>query len=163
MFASLLQAHLKRYPAMQVQDIYKLVHQAALGSEHALLDASAARNFLENEIKEMGSGLPEPLTDPISADAEILRIHLRPYLASGGTPETLLDAFLATAHNFHGDITTLESYWDTARRTRFLPDSVMDGFILKMREAHYPAVHHSEIYRENYQPAYRVIWRRYWE
>ena len=31
-----LPAHFSRYPAMKIQDIYKLIHQAALGSEHAV-------------------------------------------------------------------------------------------------------------------------------
>jgi len=31
-----LQSHLSRYPSLQMQDLYKLLHQAALGSEVTL-------------------------------------------------------------------------------------------------------------------------------
>ena len=41
--SQLLTAHLQRYPRMQLEDIYKLLHQAALGPEHAVQDAAIAR------------------------------------------------------------------------------------------------------------------------
>ena len=40
---SLLRNHFNRYPLMQVQDVYKLLHQAAMGSEHAVVDETNAR------------------------------------------------------------------------------------------------------------------------
>jgi hypothetical protein len=45
MIETVLHSHIARYPALQIQDLYKLLHQAAMGSEHAghapdlLLDA----------------------------------------------------------------------------------------------------------------------------
>jgi hypothetical protein len=82
-----LHAHIARYPAMQIQDIYKLVHQAAMGSEHAISSARGPRMWLERELAEMGSGPEETLIDPISGDGQIVRVHLRPFLARGGDPK----------------------------------------------------------------------------
>jgi hypothetical protein len=31
---AVVEDHLRRYPAMQVEDVYKLVHQAAFGNGH---------------------------------------------------------------------------------------------------------------------------------
>lgn len=41
--------HCSRYPGLQVEDLYKLVHQAALGSEHAVKDIEVARQWLMRE------------------------------------------------------------------------------------------------------------------
>jgi len=41
-FQQILTDHLARYPLMRVEDIYKLVHQASLGSEHAVSDVARA-------------------------------------------------------------------------------------------------------------------------
>ena len=45
----LLGQHLQRYPHMELADIYKLLHQSALGPEHAVADPPAARARLKAE------------------------------------------------------------------------------------------------------------------
>jgi hypothetical protein len=161
MFESIVRSHFDRYPDMQIQDLYKLVHQAAMGSEHAAPDPASARAWLESELDEMGDGPAEPLLDPISADGEILRVHLRPYQASGGNMELLLDAFLRTARDFHGELDTIEAYWAAAESTHLFPAPAMNEFIEAMRARNFPAVHHSENYEHSYKPAYRVVLHRY--
>jgi len=89
---------------MQIQDVYKLLHQAAMGSEHAVSNPESARGWLIRELAEMGEGVPEPLIDPISPDDEIVRVHMRPYVAAGYDPDLLLDAFIRTANEYRGDI-----------------------------------------------------------
>ncbi len=158
-FHSTLLDHLARYPAMQIVDLYKLIHQATLGSEHAVTDPEAARRYLGRELAEMGDGLPEPLLDPLSEETGIIRVHLRPYAAAGGDPDRLLEAFLRTANEFHGDTQTLERYWFVATDLGYFPADRMDKFIRSMRNQHYPAVHHSPDYQRLYRPAYRVVWR----
>jgi hypothetical protein len=91
MMETILRSHFSRYPLMQVQDLYKLLHQAALGSEHAVRNPETARNWLTRELAEMGDGPPEPLFDPISPGGEIARVHLRPFVAGGHNPDALLD------------------------------------------------------------------------
>jgi len=157
MFESILKSHLARYPEMQIQDVYKLIHQAALGSEHAVTNPKAARAWLKQELAEMGEANAEPMIDPISADGQIVRVHLRPFIAHGGDPEVLLTAFVRTANEFHGDEQTLKNYWDIA--TGFFSPAAMDDFIQSMKG--YPAVHHSPIYTQRYRPAYRVILQKY--
>ena len=100
---TVLHAHFSRYPAMQIQDVYKLLHQAAFGSEHAISNPEGARQRLENELAEMGVGPDEPIFDPISADEQIVRVHLRPFIAQGGDPEMLLMAFIQTAEEFRSN------------------------------------------------------------
>jgi len=157
----ILRDHLFRYPAMQIQDVYKLLHQAAFGSEHAISNPESARKWLERELVEMGSGTDEVTIDPISPDGEIARVHLRPFTAQGGDPETLLTAFIRTANEFHGDKNNLEEYWRIATGMMLSSALEMNDFIESMREKSYPAVHHSFAYEKIYRPAYRVVWRKF--
>jgi len=157
---AILRGHFSRYPAMQIQDVYKLFHQAALGSEHAISNPDDARKWMERELAEMGPGYDEVTIDPISPDGQIVRVHLRPFIAQDGDLETLLSAFIRTANEFHGDKNVFESYWKAVTEMmRFLPEE-MDGFMEPMRARNYPAVHHSVAYTSTYHPAYRVVLRK---
>jgi len=160
MFASIVRSHKVRYPEMDVNDLYKLVHQAALGPGHAVDDPAGARGYLERELGGMGEGLYEPLLDPISGDCELVRVHLRPYQESGRDLDTLLDAFVRTANEYHGSVGVLEKYWDAACQTGLWPLPVMDEFFAGMKKMEFPAVHHSDRYSELYRPAYRVVLRK---
>ena len=52
----LLGHHLQRYPLMQLDDVYKLLQQSALGAGHALDDEQALRETFDAEIASMGGG-----------------------------------------------------------------------------------------------------------
>ncbi len=157
MIEAILHSHLSRYPAMQIQDLYKLLHQAAMGSEHAVSDPESARNWLRREIAEMGEGPPEPLVDPISPGGSIVRIHLRPFVDAGHAPDSLLDAFIRTANEYRGDFRVLEEYWRAAISTSRFPAGEMDEFFRFKEAQNFPAVHHSPEYQNLYRPAYRVV------
>jgi hypothetical protein len=165
-FWRILADQVRRYPRLEVRDLYKLAHQAALGSEHALTDQASVHRWLERELAEMGPGPADPLVDPISADGQIARLHLRPFLAAGGDPGILLTAFVRTAHEFHGSLETLRRYLRYAVKIDLggdLPFTVeaMLKFFAYMESQGFPAVHHSEQYELAYRPAYRVIQRAY--
>jgi hypothetical protein len=157
MIESVLQFHLNRYPKMQIQDVYKLLHQASLGSEHAVSNPESARRWLVRELAEMGEGISEPLIDPISPDGKIVRVHLRPYVAAGYDLDLLLDAFVRTANNYRGDIQLLEQYWQDAVGMARFSTREMDDFFSALKEKNYPAVHHSAEYGKHFHPAYRVV------
>ena len=161
MFEGILRSHLTRYPDMQIQDVYKLVHQAAMGSEHAVTDPGTARKWIERELAEMCERPSEPLVDPLSPDGEIVRVHLRPYVLLGASIEELVEAFLCTANEYHGDIVLLEHYWKIAANTGNFLLADMEHFIQPMKANYYPAAHHSPEYTRAYHPAYRVISKRY--
>lgn len=161
MFERILQAHFTRYPAMQIQDLYKIILQAAMGSEHAVTDPEIAYKWIEREIAGMGKGPAEPVVDPISPNSEIVRVHLRPYVQMSGSIEKLMEAFIHTADESHGNITLLENYWAIATALGRFPAADMENFIQSMQADHYPAVHHSSEYNSTYHPAYRVIAQKF--
>jgi hypothetical protein len=154
--------HLRRYPQLAVQDLYKLIFQASMAAEHAVSDVSAARDSLAQELKTLVGGLDEPLIDPISPDGRIVRIHLRPYLLSQGDPSALVLAFVRTAQQYHGSVAMLQRYWCEAEDLAAMgllpfPTDKLRRVFTSMQTKGFPAVHHSADYREAYQPAYRVI------
>lgn len=163
-FAAIVLAHLVRYPAMQLEDAYKLAHQACLGSEHAVRDRAHAERWLERELAQLGDGPQEPVVDPIAPDGRIARVHLRPFLAVGGDATELLDAFVRTANGFRGSHERLRSSWaivEGLAADGSLPFSRADteAFRRRMEDAGFPAVHHSAAYGAAYRPAYRVVAR----
>jgi hypothetical protein len=165
---SILTAHCHRYPRLQMADLYKLLHQASMGSEHAIVDPEGARAWLERELAALGTGPDEPLVDHISPDGRIARVHLRPYVAKSLDPEALLAAFLRTGRGFPGEAERLRQYGRVAEeiasasRLPFPPGSIA-AFMERMAHRGFPAVHHSAAYRVAYRPAYRVVDMEYLE
>jgi hypothetical protein len=163
-FTHIARAHLVRYPLMQIEDLYKLCHQAALGSEHAVSDVQAARDGVMRELAGLVGDPEEPSIDPISPDGRILRVHLRPFVAAGSDPEELLQAFVRTANGFKGSMSQLRRYWacvvelSTDGQIPFDLGDVL-RFLEKMETASFAAVHHSAQYQAAYQPSYRVVAR----
>jgi len=158
--------HAARHPLWGVEDVYKLIHQAAMGSEHAVIDETHARSWLARELKEMGCGPDEPHVDPISPDGEIVRIHLRPYIGLGLDVECLLAAFLRTAREYRGSTELLECGLVEASRLAHeglgsLDPAQIDRFAAKVKATGFPAVHHSADYVARYRPAYRVVARAF--
>ena len=158
----LLSAHLVRYPAMQLADIYKLLHQAALGPGHAVSNPAAARKRLDEEVLALERGSDEPAHDVISPDGRLVRIHLRTYLSSGGDPDTLLHAFVETANTYPASPEKLAKFcsclgdFAATGQIPFARSDVVNYFENIARDG-YPVLHHSSVYRDAYRPAYRVV------
>ncbi len=74
-----LQFHLNRYPKMQPDDLYKLLHQAAMGSEHAIPNREAASQWMDRELdmlQQSGAASPdETLYEPLSPDGRLVRVE----------------------------------------------------------------------------------------
>lgn len=163
-FTPVLKQHFARYPEMQLQDCYKLLVQACLGSEHAVGDAATATRWVERELATLAPGPAEPLLDPISPDGRLVRVHLRPFLAQKGDPARLVTAFVQTANTFHGSRETLVAAWAqvialTEAGSLPFPADAARAYGKEMAAAGWPAVRHSKPFNARYQPAYRVVER----
>lgn len=163
---TILIAHARRYPVWEINDLYKLLHQASMGNEHAAPEESKARQWLLDEIRRLGEGPAEPLVDPISPDLSVVRVHLRPFAQADTSVEELLAAFLNTARRFPASETRLEEYGRVAVQLAgegLIPFSAAQlfGFLDQMQARGFPAVHHSPPYTAVYRPAYRVVARQF--
>ncbi len=161
-YQRILAEHTARYPLLEIQDLYKLIFQGVMGSKHAVGDPAQARKWLDTEVASLEDGPVEPLIDPISKNGEIVRIHLRPYIAKDGDLSALNAAFLRTANEHKGTYEELEAFWFSAEHMAadgelLFQRQALRTFFEKMRGLGFPAVHHSEGYTRAYRPAYRVI------
>lgn len=166
LLGQILADHFRRYPRLQIVDLYKLLHQASMGSEHAVSDQAGVRAWLERELATMGPGPEDPLIEPISPGGEVVRVHLRPYMEAGHDPQLLLAAFLRTAQEFRGSTARLQSYWAVAEEMAAagrvpLPPERLAEFLPPIAHQGFPAVHHSTVYAKLYRPAYRVVARAF--
>ena len=147
---------------MEIEDLYKLAFQAAMGSEHAVPSREAASQWLERELSSLSKEPEEPLTEPLSPDGSLVRVNLRALVARGGETSRLLSAFVQTARDFDGSQEKLASYWSdilAMAAAGQIPFEVgrLEELWDKMRAEGFPAVHHSATYRDRYHPAYRVV------
>lgn len=150
-FRTCLQEQLQKHPSMQAQDILKMCYQAANGGEHLIRDIDAARDYFTCEF-EQTSPSQEPLYEPISR--HIVRINLGAWKGVG-LPGTWLFRMFLNGTGVKCPLTDLLNVADTL---------LFPGF-QEARSAYeaagMPAVHHSEIYREQERPAYRIVDRAY--
>lgn len=165
-FPKVVHEQLQRYPAMQIQDLYKLVYQATMGNEHLMTDSAAVHDYLIQELASIQAAAAEPRLEEISADGEVVRLNLRPFKTRQGDHRALFQAMMQTARNFQKsperleqDLSKLEQMAHTGASA--FDAAAMRSFFQEMREKEFPAVHHSRIYEEKYAPAYRVILKRY--
>ncbi|HMK22130.1 MAG TPA: hypothetical protein VK466_07325 [Terriglobales bacterium] len=158
----LLAHHFQRYPRMELVDVYKLLHQAAMGPGHAIHDPADARARLAAELSDLGEGPEDPIADAISPDGKMARIHLRPYFAAGHTANVLVDAFVQTARRYPAVPEKLEKFCAclgdlaAAGGIPFAREEV-EQYVQDIAGQAYPVVHHSDAYRAAYRPAYRVV------
>jgi hypothetical protein len=159
---TILVEHNQRYPQWAIDDLYKLIHQSAMGSAHALIDERQVRNRLMSELSQLAPGPDEPLLDPISPNGRVVRIHLRPFTRLNLDREQLLFAFRQSARKITPSTGLLLTY--TGIATKLCEDELLPfraeeviGFFEGLRSSGFPAVHHSRDYRVEYLPAYRIV------
>jgi hypothetical protein len=160
--STLLAAHLERYPRMQLEDIYKLLHQAAMGPEHAVHDVAHVGEQLHAEAQHLSAGPSDPIIDPISPDGRLARVHLRAYMESGRDLDALAAAFTNTATACPPSPDKLARFCgclgDLAAAGGIpFGREMVEPFFADLAARGYPAIRHSQAYRDLYHPAYRVV------
>jgi hypothetical protein len=156
-------AHLDDHPLAGAEDLYKFLHQAVFGPGHAIQDRGAAEAWMLREIGGLGPPLDgESPCEALGGEPPLVRVNLRPFVADGGDPDQLLDAFIASADLVHGTPQRMEvvlalaaSYVQCAGRGELAPE--LRSLSADLAARGYPAIHHSEAYAEAYRPAYRVV------
>jgi len=154
--------HLAKYPRMQLLDVYKLLHQAALGNSHIMGTAEQIQRLLREETAALGDGPAEPIWEAISPDSRLARVHLRSYLAAGYDLADLAGACLGTP------TVCAPAPEKLTRFCACLGDLATEGILPfdkqevvtcmdEIAEEGYPAVHHTRVFRDTYKPAYRVV------
>ena len=165
MMKSTIQKHIDAYPLMEVRDVCKLIYQSIFGGGHMIPNPEYSLKRLREEYEAMKDvfGEEENKIEEIGEDA--CRMYLNT-LKNGLSPETLNQMFVLSANKKKGTVEELEEalalFLKDCEDCSF-PFSYGEAadFIEKWKKEGYPAISHSETYRNSYLPAYRVIERDY--
>ena len=162
-FNELVKQHLDWYPLMEARDIYKLLFQGMMGSEHLISSVDEFTQYLRREFDPLPANPSERLLEPVRPDQCLLRLNLRAYKCHQPYVDLLIPVLLETAQAFSGDLVDLQAAWtsfvqscEQGQITNFQLDQVHQ-FTLWLEKHRFPAAHHSEAYAREYQPAYRLI------
>ena len=163
-YIELVDTHLQRYPEMQPQDIYKLLFQATRGPGHFGMEYDFVFNYLTLESEKLDSARYQDTTLVEPLGPEYIRIYLGPFLARGGTLDSLATFQVASAEK-PPESDLMPEVWDAFTHSHVVTelDSIQQAEIPKFTELmitnNWPAVHHSDLYRSLYDPHYRVLLR----
>ena len=161
----LLLNHFEKYPLMQLQDCVKLLYQCHFGCGHFLTDPAQTLLRLQNEY-ETCRPIAGPLLEPVGPN--YCRLYLSALDTSKLSLETLGSLFTYSSQQpvsskavFEADLALLGEMI----RQREVPfqQSDWEAFLSHYRAKSYPAVSHSDTYRNAYHPAYRVLHKSCWD
>jgi len=169
----LLAAELVRADITHPDDLYKFVFQGVMGPSHAVPDAAHARQWLDREWTVAKGQSPHqrpPLLLPLRPDGRLVRVdlvRLRQLVAGHGPEaeeaalETLAAAFSSTSQTWAHQSPELASLWTAVVQDKTLWQDRIAAIDLQHLthevETDWPAVHHSDHYRETRAPHYRVV------
>lgn len=154
MIEAYLREQKRLHPSMQPQDAVKLCFQAAFGAEHLLEDIEKAKNYFNTEFE--GVQKAHGLLAEFIAD-DVCRINLAVWKKMGLCPNELFDLFVASASQKREG--SEEIFWKYMSEAEKLPWPVghWQNFVEEYKKGGVRAVHHSQIYREQERPSYRII------
>ena len=166
---NLLFKEFTRFPKSEAQDYYKLLFQAVFGAGHMIQNYNDCYEMLDKEMSKIESDINCVLYYDISLTFPLVRINLSKCKAEKIDLHRISKAFFEGAQ-IDTKIDTLEfetylnlSANDLIKYPFNLNEKDLDDFIRKMKKLDFPAVHHSEAYRNFYKPHYRVIPLKIWE
>jgi len=162
--ANLVLSHRQLRPRLEVQDVYKMLHQGVFGVGHIVKHGSHALECLRRELDnlDLRQQRNEQLVENSSAEGLMVRVNLRPFRRQGLSAEKLFDAMCHSAERNRGSRRELLAQWRTFMKLvetgtlDFDPSALrrFDRFIAGHR---YPVLHHSKEYARLYNPSYRVV------
>ena len=157
-----LTEHWRTYPRLQAEDIFKYLFQSSFGCEHLVTNEAAALNYVTREYGGTDKNAP-PRTEAL--DGKYSRVHLS-WLNAGLSAETLTKIFCASAKSEPNGRDELLQKLEVSTEMVKNGDLPLDAptfltALTEWRDLGFPALHHSEVFRSEYRPAYRVVANEY--
>ena len=161
---NILRQHAARYPHMQPRDAVKLIYQNEFGGGHLIRDEEACLNYLRREYDGVEKNRDLPIGEDIGNG--ILRVNLAALRPE--ELERLGTVFIRSAAEHTGNRERFLEKLDVLRALTgegafAFGTQELESYLADYGRAGYPPVSHSDLYREAYAPAYRIVLRKYWE
>ena len=163
-FIETLKYHIEKYPKMQVTDLIKLAFQCEFGAGHFISDTAAAYRYFIDEAKIT------PKTRTVNTvemlGEKFVRINFASYSESNKFTDDVFNLFLKTANEKCGSadgfikrLSTIEKHLRNTGSEISLKEVVSEYENGKEIRP----VSHSETYRNEYLPHYRVVKREFFD
>ena len=159
---NLLISHCKKYSKLQPQDLFKFLYQSAFGCEHMV---SSLDNVIKNIKLEFDNVKPndEPIIEEL--DGKYCRVPLS-FINTGVSSYKIGELFYMSAQKEPDGLSKLLNNIEIAKclvSEKLLPFelSVFETALSEWKRNDYQPLHHSDIYREEYHPSYRVVAKEY--
>jgi len=154
--------HCTTYPNLEIQDIFKFLYQSSLGCEHMVSSLDDVILGISKEYDQLRCN-NDILIDLL--DGAYSRVHLN-YLNKGLCAKTLGKIVYSSAKTEPSGMIALKQKLEILKNLmgeNKLPFSHndFDGQLKKWGDDGYPAIHHSDAFRKEYHPSYRVIANKY--
>lgn len=152
----LIKKHLKKYPKMQARDLIKLIYQSEFGGGHLISDSNVSLERLKSESEllvnheikheDIGNDLLRVYFGNLT-DLELLTLN-QIFVYSASLQQGSIDSF----------INKLEELKRLCKESKidFSYDDIKKE-IKAYEKLNYPPISHSSVYRDTYEPHYRVV------
>lgn len=164
-----IERQLAHYPASTLQDVYKNFYQEHFGPEHMISNPEAVNNYLLQELENSSDDACRLYYEPIGANGDYVRVHLRAIADGLITAQQLVDAFIQSANARPEPRNEWNEKWqlivNTIKGMELELEGVGDELENLLMEASQrnQAVHHSSVYNDAYHPHYRIVERHIFE
>lgn len=154
-FSEILMRHFEKHPKMQPKDAVKLCYQSAKGCGHLIKNSEQALSMLKNEMENTDANDGAQLLEPIGNGYSRLDLHKAK--AMGISPEAICDIFIKSAEC--GEKTELSEKVSELEKLVKAGKTPFDekAFSDFMKDYRGEMISHSDEYRKEYFPAYRVV------
>jgi hypothetical protein len=156
--------HANKYPKMNVSDAVKLIYQNEFGGGHLILNPENSLKYLiyechntvnfnqEYEYEDIGNGLVRVNLYFIKDNEEKIR--------------KINEIFVTSANEHKGNLNSFIEKLDLLRTLTIQNNfnfSIMDldEYLKEYKKNNYPMVSHSQTYKDNYYPSYRIVLKKY--
>ena len=152
--------HASRYPRLEPTDLIKLCYQNEFAGGHMIADESASLRLLLDEWRGIEPDASLLLTDGLGGG--LCRLNLAPAKSLGLSVGMINSVFCETANSWEGSTPLFLEKLALLERMAgegllpFGADS-MSASLTDYIASDCPPVGHSEVYRINYHPHYRVV------
>lgn len=154
----ILLIHFKKYPKMQIQDMVKLIYQNEFAGGHMIKDENASLEYLKEELNSSLSSAANIFEDIGNG---LLRLNLAPVKNTSIEPETINRMFVNSANSVKGSIQSFEEKLEILKDCcrNLFPYSIkeLEEYLKEYKDRGYPPVSHSNVYRKEYMPSYRIV------
>ena len=161
--------HLQSYPESTLMDLYKSFFQDEYGPGHLLQDTSAAWDYFNRELDAMESR-GKYYAEPCGLGIRFIRVPMDLVKDSILDKRRYFTAFLESSRNFSSpDMDVWRKKWEgilsvVEEMKPGLPHYETDkNEIAEMLNRGAAMVHHSQSYRDAYDPHYRIMTLDQWE